>query len=357
MHSNNYHKNFKLNGTSFVSEEELILFSKGLSLSIATFLEDWFNVHATVYVQTSGSTGTPKRIKLKKEYMVNSAKATGTFFDLPENTAGLLCLSTDYIAGKMMLVRALTLGWHIDVIAASSSPLEQIDRTYDFCAMVPLQVHHSLEHLHKVKKLIIGGGAVDNRLLENLQSVSTEIFATYGMTETITHIAVKELNNPSLQEVALKFSNYKTLEKVAISKDSRGCLVIEAPEISDNIIITNDLVEIISNNEFKWLGRADNVINSGGIKLIPEQIEEKLSKIIHQRFFVAGVPDNILGEKLILIIESEHKEKNVIDQITTLPNLTKFEEPRDVYFIDNFIFTDTKKINRKATLNTIEINK
>ncbi|WP_317124797.1 AMP-binding protein [Aureibaculum luteum] len=332
-------------------------FSKNISSSITTFLEDWFDESKTVNVQTSGSTGTPKSIKLKKEYMVNSAIATGTFFDLRENTTALLCLSTDYIAGKMMLVRALTLGWHLDVIEASSSPLQQIDRTYDFCAMVPLQVHHSLEYLDKVKKLIIGGGAVDNNLFENLQSVSTEIFATYGMTETITHIAVKRLNNPSLQGVALKSSNYETLDKVTISKNSRGCLEIEAPEISDEIITTNDLVEIITKNEFKWLGRADNVINSGGIKLIPEQIEEKLAKIIHQRFFVAGVPDDILGEKLILIIECEKKENKVIDQITTLRYLTKFEVPKEVYFIDNFIFTETKKINRKATLNSVEIKK
>ncbi|MBJ2172985.1 AMP-binding protein [Aureibaculum sp. A20] len=352
MHNNNYHKNFKLNGTSFVSEEELILFSKDLPSSVTTFLEDWFNDSAIVNVQTSGSTGTPKRIKLKKEYMVNSAKATSTFFDLPENTTALLCLSTDYIAGKMMLVRALILGWHIDVIEASSNPLQDIDRVYDFCAMVPLQVHHSLGHLHKVKKLIVGGGAVDNNLMENLQSVSTEIFATYGMTETITHIAVKRLNNQSRQGAALKLSNYKTLDTVAISKDSRGCLVIEAPEISDDIIITNDLVEIISNNEFKWLGRADNVINSGGIKLIPEQIEEKLSEIIHQRFFVAGVPDSLLGEKLILIIESEHKEK-VIDQLTTLPYLTKFEVPKEVYFIEKFVETKTKKIQRQRTLDLV----
>ncbi|MET2985239.1 AMP-binding protein [Aureibaculum conchae] len=353
MNTNNFNKNFKLNGNSFVSEQELIDYSKTTSSSIYSFLEVWFSKELTIDVQTSGSTGRPKIIKLRKEYMINSAKATGTFFILPEKTTALLCLSVGYIAGKMMLVRALTLGWHLDIVEVSSNPLFSIDKDYDFCAMVPMQVQNSLEKLHKIKKLIIGGGAVDKSLLKKIQSEKTEIFATYGMTETITHIAVKPLNSFRHAEL-VSVPHYKTLPNIQISTDSRGCLIINAPNISDEKVITNDLVKIISDTEFEWLGRVDNVINSAGVKLITEQIEEKLSKIIDSRFFVAGIPDELLGEKLVLIIEGDNKTEYLKTQILSLPFIKKFEIPREVYTVEKFIDTDTKKINRRATLKSMK---
>jgi len=347
-----FNKYFKLNGNSFPSSSELIAYAKTLAPSINVFLEDWFNNEIDIHVYTSGSTGKPKEIAIKKEYMINSAKATGTFFDLPHNTTALLCLSTDYIAGKMMLVRALSLGWHLDVVEASSNPLKMLNRNYDFCAMVPMQVHHSLSQLHKIKTLIIGGGVVDNGLLEKLKPVPTEIFATYGMTETITHVAVKRLNGFD-NDISDTTSIYRTLPNVKISIDLRDCLVIDAPEIAEGKIITNDLVDIISADEFKWLGRIDNVINSGGVKLIPEQIEEELSKVMQQRFFVAGIPDKLLGEKLVLIVEGFYNIKNLKDQILKSSALQKFEMPRAIYTIEKFVETDTKKINRRATLMAI----
>lgn len=353
MINSRFNKNFKLNGNMFTSASELIAHCKNISPSIYTFLKDWFENDLIVNVQTSGSTGKPKTIELKKEYMINSANATGAFFDLPESTTALLCLSMDYIAGKMMLVRALVLGWQIDIVDANSNPLRHIDKTYDFCAMVPIQVHHSLSELHKIKTLIIGGGVVDKGLLEKLKSVSTEIFATYGMTETITHVAVKKLNGFG-NYISDSISIYKTLPNVKISIDLRGCLVIDAPNISDDKIITNDLVDIVSDNEFEWLGRIDNVINSGGVKLIPEQIEEELSKVIQQRFFVVGMPDKLLGEKLILIVEGFYKIENLKNQILNSSVLKKFEIPKEIYTIEKFIETDTKKINRKETLEEIK---
>lgn len=350
-----YHKNFKLNGKSFNSVEELLTFSEKLSPSIYNFFKDWFKTKLTINVQTSGSTGKPKKIALKKEHMVNSAKASGTFFNLPENTTALLCLSTDYIAGKMMLVRALTLGWHLDIVEVSSNPLMRIEKKYDFSAMVPMQVYHSITQLHKVKILIVGGGAVDNVLMGKLQPLPTKVYATYGMTETITHIAVKQLNDFSSAEL-VSASYYKVLPNIKIATDARGCLLIDAPSISDEKVITNDLVEIISENEFEWLGRVDNIINSGGVKLIPEQIEEKLESIIDQRFFVAGIPDETLGEKLVLIVENTDPSitsSEVDKSISSLTALNKYEIPKEIYFIEKFVETETKKIMRKATLSLV----
>ena len=288
MKNNTFHTDFRLQGNSFDSKMDLLHFTEKHLNHVFLFLYDWFDGSDFVTVSTSGSTGKPKKIQLKKEFMVNSAKSTGDFFELNKATTAFLCLPVQYIAGKMMLVRAMVLGWNLDVVEANSFPLKGIEKSYDFSAMVPLQLYNSLENIDKVSKLLVGGGIVSNELRLKILDLPTKIFATYGMTETITHIAIKPLNKASLQGGTTwqSFNNYITLPNIQIAIDKRNCLVIKAPKVSKNKIITNDLVEIISKNQFRWLGRVDHIINSGGIKLIPEQIEEKLSKIIKQRFFV-----------------------------------------------------------------------
>lgn len=347
MKNTSFHSSFKLNEKSFSDENDLLVFSKEISESLYRFLNDWFNTNDYVIVQTSGSTGKPKPIKLKKEFMENSAIATGAFFNLKQGTTALLCLSIDYIAGKMMLVRALTLGWEIDVVLPVSNPLEGLKKEYNFSAMVPLQLRNSLKELSKIDTLIVGGGVVSNDLIELIQEKPIKIYATYGMTETITHVAVKKLNQISNTSSKVESSTYEALPNVKFTQDSRNCLIIEASRVTDEIIITNDVVKLKSNAEFEWLGRFDNVINSGGIKLHPERIEEKLSKVIQERFFVAGIPDTILGERLILIIEGVNKDIAFNDLI----ELSKYEIPKEIYFIDKFIETETKKIQRKKTVN------
>ncbi|WP_299523199.1 AMP-binding protein [uncultured Lutibacter sp.] len=352
-----FHINFKLQGRSFSSKEELIDFSFEISSEVQIFLKQWFNEENFVQVKTSGSTGKPKLIQLQKKHMINSALATGTYFNLPENTTALLCMSPNFIAGKMMFVRALTLGWNLDVVQPNSNPLKNINKQYDFSAMVPLQLFNSISQINFIKKLIVGGGVVSNELLNKIQNIDTEVFATYGMTETITHIAVKKLNNfNSVISNADEKSHYKILPNITISKDNRDCLVIDAPKVSNELVITNDLVELISLKEFKWLGRFDTIINSGGIKLIPEQIEEKFSKIIHQRFFVAGITDELLGEKLILVIESSSdtvSSDEILWNIKNLKLVTRFEIPKEIYFIEQFVETPTNKIHRTETLKLL----
>lgn len=343
MKQNKFHKNFKLNNLSFTSVDDLLIYSKNFSDEIYKFLKIWFSKDNFIYVKTSGSTGIPKEIKLLKAQMINSAFATGKYFSLIEDTSALLCLPTTYIAGKMMLVRSLTLGWHLDVVDASSNPLKNVFKEYDFSAMVPLQLENSIESLNLIKTLIVGGGPVSQALQDKLHSVSSKVFATYGMTETITHVAVKKLNNFSITP-----SFYEILPNVEIYKDVRNCLIINAPELSNEIVFTNDIVHLISDTHFEWVGRFDSIINSGGVKLYPEKIEAELSKIITSRFFVAGVYDEKLGEKLILIIEGKSKPieiKNI--------NLSKFEIPKEVYFVNTFLETETKKIQRKKTLDLI----
>lgn len=352
MKYNSFHKNFELNALSFSSVKDVLVYSKTISTSVHTFLTDWFSDRDFVVVHTSGSTGTPKPIKIKKEFMINSAKATGAYFSLSENTTALLCLSTDFIAGKMMLVRALLLGWKLDIVTPASNPLNFTTKTYDFSAMVPLQLEKSLDKIHQVQKLIVGGGVVSKNLQLKLQKIPTRIWATYGMTETVTHIAVRKLNHFNLTEKRER-NIYALLPNSTVYIDEKGCLVIDAPTISEDLVFTKDSIQLISETQFEWLGRFDSIINSGGIKLHPEAIEKKISTQIKERFFIAGISDALLGQKLVLIIEKEVANISQEKLLNNLKGLSKFETPKRVYYINKFVETETKKINRKKTLDII----
>ncbi len=345
------HPQFKLNGIP-LDEETLgeVAYSwvkegKDFEIHAGDFLLDWLSASDTLFVKTSGSTGKPKNIPLKKSAMINSALATGQYFDLqPEDTA-LLCLSTQHIAGKMMLVRAMVLGLHLDVIVPSSFPMERTKGKYDFAAMVPLQVQNSLDDIGQIKTLIVGGAPISNSLSKHLSNQSTSVYETYGMTETMTHIAVKRVSGQNGKGMK---GCFETLPGVGISKDERGCLTIQAPRIMDAVIITNDLVDIVDENHFKWLGRYDNVINSGGVKLIPEQIEEKLSVLVENRFFVTGIPDDDLGEQLVLFIEGIREQGQVLSKkIKELGTLEKFEVPKQIFYVKNFLETPSGKVQRQ----------
>ncbi|MDH7446504.1 AMP-binding protein [Aquimarina sp. 2201CG14-23] len=321
---------------------------------VGGFLLDWLNDKDHVVVQTSGSTGKPKSIKIDKQYMINSAKATGKFFKVEEDTTTLLCLPAAYIAGKMMLVRAMVLGWKIDVIPPKMNPLDTIYRQYDFCAMVPLQLDNSISRLHLVKKLIVGGGAVSENLKELVQGIKTKIFETYGMTETVTHIAARRINPKKKEKKEGNF--FKALPNITLGIDKRNCLIINAPQLHKETIITNDVVELKTYKKFSWKGRYDNVINSGGVKLYPEEIEIKLQLLISHRFFITSVPDDVLGDKLVLIIEDNYNERTyelLIEAINSIKTLSKYEIPKKIYYISQFIETENGKVQRNKTLDVV----
>ena len=352
------HPDFRINKLHFINEElaavaySYIKEGEPYEGSVGNFLLDWLNDRDYIEAKTSGSTGPPKVIRLKKKHMINSALATGKFFELPAGTTALHCLPCEFIAGKMMLVRAMVLGWQLDIVPPRANPLDQLFKIYDFCAMTPFQLDNSLGRLHLVKKLIIGGGSVSSHQKELVQGLRTEIFETYGMTETITHVAARRVNAKKERENPVPFVS---LPNISFSKDERECLVIEAPSISDEIVVTNDVVDLLTNKKFIWKGRIDNVINSGGIKLYPEVIEAKLEKLIAQRFFVTSLPDDSLGEKLILMVESEFSEEaleNLEKEINELRLLEKYEVPKKIYFIGKFEETPSGKIHRGNTLRS-----
>ncbi|MBT8280372.1 MAG: AMP-binding protein, partial [Muriicola sp.] len=305
------HPSFKFQGTHYTYHDlndvaySLIKEGDKEERFIGDFLMDWVSPKDHITLKTSGTTGKAKSINISKQAMVNSALSTGEYFEIEAKQTALLCLSGTHIAAKMMLVRAMVLGLSLDTVDPSSSPLSGIDKTYDLCAMVPLQVEKSIKHLSKIKTLLVGGAPLTAELREKLQNSPSKIFETYGMTETCSHIAVRAVNGSETKAKEQQVNPFKTLPGITVSTDSRNCLVISAPDLEVDSLVTNDLVDLVSENEFRWLGRWDNVINSGGVKLIPETIENKLNPVIESRFTVLGKPDKELGEKLVLVVEGE----------------------------------------------------
>ncbi|MCD1116108.1 AMP-binding protein [Chryseobacterium turcicum] len=310
------------------------------------FLEEWFSDSKTVKVQTSGSTGVPKIIEIEKEKMINSAKMTCDFLNLKEGDTALVCLPIEYISGKMMVVRAITRKLKLIISDPSLKPLENLNQKIDFCAMTPLQVENSLDKIHFIKNLIIGGAAVSaslkNKIAQTLRlsDTPTKIYETYGMSETLSHIALKE-TYPTPDEY------FNVFNSIEISTDERNCLKIYAPQLNSEILQTNDLIEIknSSSNQFKFLGRIDNVINSGGAKIFPEQLEGLVKKEIPNEVVFLGIKDESLGQKLILIIEGKESEL-LNNQLSTINYQQKFHKPKEIIFVDKIPRTPNGKVNR-----------
>ena len=317
---------------------------------IRDFLAEWGNKKLSVSVKTSGSTGKPKLIHLLKSDMIASAELTGKYFNLKKAQSALLCLPVKYIAGKMMLVRAMVLGLDLISVEPSSNPIIDCIQPISFAAMTPMQVttilNQSPDKLNLIEKLIIGGAPVDNILESKLQEIKTHCFSTYGMTESITHVAVKKLNGENQSKC------FEALPNITFQLNKDGCLVINAPHLSSSIITTSDISEIIDRQFFNWVGRLDNIINSGGIKLHPEELETKVSSLFdNTRFFFSSLPDELLGERLVLVIEAQN---NISDLESSLGRLLDtFEMPKTIFYTDSFAETKTRKIDRIKTLESI----
>jgi O-succinylbenzoic acid--CoA ligase len=317
--------------------------------SLLAFIVEWYDDNDFVIVHTSGSTGPPEPVKIKKKRLINSARMTLNYLGLREGDRALLCLPCDYIAGKMMLVRSLVGNLNLTAIEPRGNPLENLDDGFDFSAMIPLQVHNILnspdggKKIESIRKLIIGGGAIPAPLEEKLKELNHEIFSTYGMTETVSHIALRRLNG------AERSPYYTILPGVTINKDANDCLVIDAPYIADGTVKTRDIVRMIDKNKFEVLGRLDNVINSGGIKHNPEAIEKKIEDLIADRFIISSVPDARLGDKIVLIIETSDPRKYESPDFKNSVNrkLPVFERPKDLFFMEHFPETGNSKIQRK----------
>jgi O-succinylbenzoic acid--CoA ligase len=322
--------------------------------STFTFCANWLVGNQTFEQLTSGSTGIPKKISLDRSQMTESAKATQGFFKTDEHTKLLCCLNPEFIAGKMMLVRAMVWNSEIELVEPNSNPLLNCFQIPDFVAMVPLQAANSLSgneslvKLLKINNLIIGGAPIPEKLKSELLKNKILAYQTYGMTETVSHIALASITSRSIV--------YHTLPGVRIGVDERQALWIESPMSGSNPIQTNDQVELLSNSTFRWLGRVDFVINSGGVKIHPELLEQKAAAIINEfypcsDFFFIGIKDEKLGEKVCLLVEVEKPDMDSARELKhNLESiLCRFENPKEIFFVEKFVRTPTGKINRLQT--------
>ena len=321
------------------------------------FCQKWLAGQQEFILKTSGSTGEPKPIILTRNQMIASAKLTGKTFGLEEGDKALVCLNVEYIAGIMMLVRGMELGLKLTIVEPSGNPFQLTNnQVFNFYAFVPLQIQTLLKNeknrkiLNVAKAIIIGGAAVNEVLENEIQNLEVPVYSTYGMTETVSHIAIRRMNGSN------KSNNFQVLEGVKIGLDERNCLNIVAEASNNELIQTNDIVEILNENEFKLIGRFDNIINSGGVKIQLEKVEKLIENEIKiltpNRFFAYGIPDEKLGQKLVLIVEGEEVKSEIKELFfkNIQAILSKYEVPKEIYFVKKFIETQTGKIDRKAII-------
>lgn len=328
---------------------------------------DWLTGKETFTLRTSGSTGPPKSIALTRTQLETSARMTGKALDLQPGDSALVNLHTDYVAGLMMLVRGFVLDLHLTIVPPAALPFREMpaDASFDFLSFVPLQLQATLEQmperittLNAAKAILVGGAPVNRPLLELLQQIHTPVYQTYGMTETISHIALRQLNGKCRSDY------YTVLPGVHIRTDERDCLVIQTPTRPDETIVTNDVVKLNTPDSFAWLGRIDNVINSGGVKVQAEKVEQTVSKLVSRlglsrRLLVAGLPHPQLGESVTLILEGEPIEalqEEQIRQQLSRTSLTRYEIPKSIRYVPFFAETSTGKLDRKRTIEQLLTN-
>ena len=343
-------------------------------MTLEDFFSEWNNDSDRVLVHTSGSTGKPKPMMVEKKRMLNSARITCDFLGLNPGDSALLCMSLDYIAGKMVVVRSIERHLHLISVSPSGHPLKNIDLKdvngkgvngeITFAAMVPMQVYNTLqvpeerERLNRIRHLIIGGGAIDATLEQELQSLPGDIaiWSTYGMTETLSHIALRRINGDEPSEW------YQPFDSVHISQTEEGCLVIDAPQVCAETLVTNDIVEIepyiynkVEKLRFRIKGRKDNVICSGGIKIQIEEVETLLKPHLEKPFMLAKKKDGKFGEIAVLLTEDEDIKKVeatvrrlLSDESEKSSDHKKYKYwiPKEFRYVEHLPLTETGKPKR-----------
>jgi len=327
------------------------------------FCRNWLTGIQEFPIQTSGSTGIPKAIHITRQQMEASARRTIRLLNLQPDDCMLACLNTEYIAGMMMLARGFIAGMKIIIVEPVGNPLALVTlgEQIDFTSFVPMQLQtilqempEALPQLNQMKGILVGGAPVNPQLQRELQSIKSPIYHTYGMTETASHIALRRLNGPDATDY------YEVLENINVGINRRGCLTIKGDITNNELLVTNDIAELLTPTRFRWIGRADNTINTGGVKVQVEKIELAVAGALIDwnnapRSFVASQPDELLGEKVVLILEGKplaaNKEAELLHNLSKF--LKKFELPKVLYYSPAFAETATGKLSRRRTLQKL----
>ncbi|MFQ5605879.1 MAG: AMP-binding protein [bacterium] len=342
---------------------------------VLNFSGQWLSGEQTFHVRTSGSTGKPKNIALKRPQMISSARMTGRALDLAAADRALVCLPVTAIGGLMMLVRGFVLNLQMTIVTPTRNPFEEVRRLknigqpnppqFDFVALLPLQMHtivnaaeNLISKINGMKAILLGGAPVSPGLLNQIKKIKAPVYHTFGMTETASHIALRRLNGARASEY------FQVLPEVEIDQDEKGCLTIRSPITNNRKLTTHDLIEMPSKTRFRWLGRLDNVINSGGVKVPAEKIERVIESILPEiaggklcgkAFFVCGTPDEKFGEVVTFVFEgmplAEKSQKQLRKGLSQ--KLPKFEIPRRFLSLEKFTYTANGKLHRSANCEQI----
>lgn len=321
--------------------------------------EDWISelrmtmaqliAHGNLPATTSGTTGPPKRFSIPKRDLAMSARLTGATFNLMPGDRVLHCLPARYIAGKVMLMRAFALGLDIHFIDPRGSILKnlKVDDRFRFTAMVPLQLHRAIQEgrarvERQFETILLGGGPVSDALLEDIRTLDARVFQSYGSTETVTHVAIRRINGSSPED------HFTAIGECHFARDPRGCLVVHTPHLSTKQHVTNDLVELMDDTHFRWLGRIDHVILSGGKKIFPEQLEARTAGVIPYPHYFTHAADPVLGQAVMLVLETELPQEQVLPEVMEklMAVLHPHEWPRRVQALRRIQRTDSGKVIR-----------
>ncbi|SDY33919.1 AMP-binding protein [Hymenobacter psychrophilus] len=334
----------------------------GYEARVLDFVREWLNGAQEFSLTTSGSTGPPQPVHFRRQQLEASARRTGDYFDLGPGERLLVCLNCEFVGGLMMLVRGLERRMHLTIVEPQANPLALVapDATFDFAAFVPLQMQALLAagqapRLNQLRAILVGGAPVEGSQAHEIEALKVPVYLTYGMTETASHIALRRLNGPQASPT------YQVLPGIAVGQDERGCLTVRADVTNDELIVTNDLIRLAPDgHSFEWLGRADFVINSGGVKVAAEKVERVLELGLmelglNRRAFVAGQPDARLGQQVTAFVEGEPLPEAGQQQLRELlgQRLDRYEVPRQLVFVPEFQTTASGKLDRKATLGEL----
>ena len=355
-------KSFVLHGKSLhyqnVLEDNIDLDNKStFEIETITFIKKWLSSQEYFSLNTSGSTGKPKTIIFTKDQIKKSALRTIETFNLKPGQTVLSCLDTALVAGMMMMVRAIEGNLNLIIESPAGNPAANINEKMhiDFCAITPYQAetifNETPSKLAQIKTILIGGAAINPALEKRLQNCQSKIYHSYAMTETLTHIAVRQVNSMGKSDI------FHSLEGVSFAQDSRGCLVIHDQVLQIDTLITNDIVELLDKTSFRWIGRYDNVINSGGVKIHIEEVENEIHKIlgdlkINSSFCLLSVPDRKFTNKTVLLIEESNNKIDINGILEDLKRkLPQYHEPKILMQVPELILTKSGKIDRKKNMN------
>lgn len=351
-----YNNNFTISDIKNIIENNEISKYSDFENKIFQIVYDWTEGKEYFIFNTSGSTGKPKEIKINRDKILISIKNTKEFLKLDENMNSLLCISTDYVGGFMMLIRSLEIGMNIHIIKPISNPFDIIDKNtkFDFSAFVPLQITEIIKEkkinlLNNINKIIIGGSSINYSTEKELEKLNNEIYSAYGMTETISHIALRKIGN----------EYFNTLGDIKVKKDNRNCLIINGNITDYNDLITNDIAEIINGNKFIIKGRIDNIINSGSYKIFVENLEKIIEEYFYKinyssNFFIGKLNDEKFGETCNLFIEDIENNELSDSLLSYLKGkVNKYEIPKNIFFINKFEYTDSSKIDKISTIKKL----